>query len=340
MYEKYFGLNRRPFLAKVSGSDVFVGPQTAQTMAGLRKALQVQDAVVLVAGPAGCGKSTLVIRALEAVADTHRAIRIGRMNLRGSDVLEYLLEEFGETDLPHGPIRQFGLLREKLAQLEADGTRIVIVIEDALRLGAESLAELEALTAADAGESGGAALVVMGDARIGQFLPDPQLTRLAQRIHHTHQVRPMSEAELRGYLLHCIRQAGGSFEKVFEPDAAATIRDLSQGITRVANKIVEAAMSAAAANKTRPISADLVAEVARKEFGLKTHAPTKPEPAPAAGPAVQPAPEPVAEPVAQPAVELAAEPVAEPVAEPGVEPAAEPSAEQVQVPPAEPAAGP
>jgi general secretion pathway protein A len=281
MYEKYFGLNRRPFLAKVSGGDVFVGPQTARTMAGLRKALQVQDAVVLVAGPPGCGKSTLVSKALEAVGETHRTLRIGRMSLRGSDLVEYLLEELGETDLPHGPIRQFSLFREKLAELESDGTRIVIVIEDALRLGADLLAELEALTAADAGESNGAALVVMGDGRLAQVLPDPQLTRLAQRLQHTHQVRPMSEPELRGYLMHCIRQAGGDFDKVFAPDVPTAIRELSQGITRIANKIVEAALSAAAASRTRPLSGAFVADVAGREFGLKTHPPVASEPAPA-----------------------------------------------------------
>ena len=70
---------------------------------------------------------------------------------------------------------------EALAQNLAEQlTRNVPGFADAL---AESLAELEALTAADGGESGGAALVVMGDARLVQFLPDPQLTRLAQRLH-------------------------------------------------------------------------------------------------------------------------------------------------------------
>ena len=226
MYEKHFGLNRRPFLAKVSGSDVFVGPQTAQAMAVLRKALQAQDAVVLVAGAPGCGKSTVTAKALDALSNTHRSVRIGRMSLSGTDVLEYLLEELGETRLPNGPIRRFTLLREKLAQLESDGTRVVIVVEDALRLGAESLAELEALTAADGGESGGAALVVMGDARLVQFLPDPQLTRLAQRLQHNVQIRPMSEQELRGYLLHCIRQAGGERERTF----SGTLSPMSRSV--------------------------------------------------------------------------------------------------------------
>ena len=48
MYEEQFGLNRRPFRAKAAGADVFVGPQTATTMAGLKKALSAPDAVVKV----------------------------------------------------------------------------------------------------------------------------------------------------------------------------------------------------------------------------------------------------------------------------------------------------
>ena len=336
MYEKHFGLNRRPFLATVSGNDVFVGPQTAQTMAGLRKGLQVQDAVVLVAGPSGCGKSTVTAKALDAISANHRTVRIGRMSLRGTDVLEYLLEELGVTELPNGPIRQFSTLRERLAQLESDDSRVVIVVEDAIRLGAESLAELEALTAADAGASGGAALVVMGDARLLQFLPDPQLTRLAQRMQHNVQIRPMSEPELRGYLMHCIRQAGGDFEQVFAPDAAAAIHGLSQGIPRVANKIGEAAMFAAAATETRQISADLVTKVAREEFGLKV------APAPAPNPDVERAPEPLTEPVVEtapeplPVVESAPEPEPVPVAEAAPEPEPEPVADAAPEPEPEP----
>ncbi|MEJ2257791.1 MAG: AAA family ATPase [Woeseiaceae bacterium] len=319
MYEQQFGLQRRPFLAKASQSDVFVGPQTAQTMAGLRKALQVQDAIVSVTGPAGSGKSTLVGKAIEAIAATHAAVRIGRMSLGSTDMLEFLLEELGATELPRGTIRQFTALREKLHQLEQDGRHVVIVVEDARRLGVETLAELEALTAADAGESGGAAIVAMGDDDLREFLSDPELTRFDQRIRLRHTVLPLSEPELRGYFMHCFRRAGGDFERAFDQQAAGVIRSLSRGIPRMANNIAEASMAAAAAAGTVPVSAELITEIAIREFGLE-------------GPAVEPRPVAESEPVPEP------EPAPEPV--PAPEPAAKPEAVAEPVPASEPESPP
>ena len=237
MYEQHFGLQKHPFTAKASGADVFVGPQTATTMAGLKKALQSQDAVIAVYGSPGAGKSTLVAKALDAVADTHRSVRIGRMSLDGADALEFLLEELGVTELPRGTIRQFAALREKLGQLESEGKRLVIVVEDAVLTGVDTMAEFEALTAADAGESGGAAIVVMGDERLDDFLKDRQLARLAQRIRQRHEIPPLSPAELRGYLAHCFRKAGKAFEEIFDADAAVVIHDLCNGNPRIANMI-------------------------------------------------------------------------------------------------------
>ncbi len=301
MYEQHFGLKKRPFLAKVAGTDVFVGPQTATTMANLKKALLSQDAVVAVSGPAGVGKTTLVAKALQAIAATHTSVRIGRMHLQGTDALEFLLEELGQEDLPKGPIRQFTALRECFRQLEGQNKRVVIVVEDAQRVGAESLAELEALTAADAGDSGGAAIVLMGDSGLAGLLQDPQLARLAQRVRQRHTIDPLCAAEVRGYLMHCFRLAGVDFEHIFERGSSDLLQQLCGGIPRMANNIVDGVMTAAAAAGLEKIPSSYVAEVAKNEYDLEAAnfvAPakvTEPEPAPEP----EPEPVPVVEPVAE-----------------------------------------
>nr|MDJ0712367.1 hypothetical protein [Woeseiaceae bacterium] len=316
MYEEHFGLKKRPFLAKATGGDVFVGPQTANTMAGLKKALSAQDAIVSVSGSAGVGKTTLVAKALEALRSTHRSVRISRMQLEGTDALEFLLEELGTGPLPKGPIRQFAAFRELIAQLESSGKRFVIIVEDAVRTGIETLAELEALTAADAGESGGAAIVIMGDESLGNVLADPQLARLSQRLRQRLSISPLSVAELRGYLMHAFRAAGGNFDDAFAGQSADMLHRLSGGVPRVANYLAEAVLSAAATDGTSPVDEVLVARVARDDFGLEPASEpevplvVEPEPAPKTVPAPEPAREPAIEAEPQPAPEpdYAAEP--------------------------------
>lgn len=343
MFEEHFGLKKPPFSVKATGAEVFVGPQTAKTMAGFRKALAVQDAVVTVSGPVGTGKTTLVERALDAIGTRYKTIRVGRMQMNSSDVLESLLVVLGVQDRPTGTIQRFAALRKKLKELQDAETRVFILVEDAMRAGAETLAELEALTVGDAGESDGASIVLMGDERLFDFMRDPQLARLQQRIRQRHKIMPLCAAEMLGYLKHSFRMAGGDYERVFDARSAELLHLLSDGIPRIANNLVESVLAAAAAQGLHKIPATLVATVSADDFGLSAdgfdfsapkpvaeHVPdpepavdviaeAAPEPAPVAAPAPQPAPvvDVVAEPPPKPAPV-----VAEP--EPGIPEAAQP----------------
>ena len=79
-------------------------------------------------------------------------------------------------------MRQFAEFGKLLNESATGGGRIVVVVEDACRLGPELVAELESLTAADSGESPGANLVLLGPPQLEELLGDPQLARLQQRI--------------------------------------------------------------------------------------------------------------------------------------------------------------
>ncbi len=337
MYEQHFGFSKRPFPAQATGSDVFVGPQTAKTMAGFRKALAARDAVVTVSGPVGTGKTTLVHRALEAIGTKYKTIRVGRMEMKSSDVLESLLIVLGVKDRPNGTIQRFAALRRKLKELQDAEVRVFIVIEDGLRTGAETLAELEALTAADAGDSDGASIILMGDERLPQFMQDPVVAQLQQRVRQRHTISPLGVAELRGYLIHCLRLAGGDFEEIFDTRSAELLHELSNGIPRIANNLVESTLAAAAGQGIQTLPARLIATVASDEYGLSADnfdfsiaepvVEVAPEPEPEPEPVVDVAPEPEPEP--EPVVDVAPEPEPEPEPEPVVDVEPEPEPEPV-----------
>lgn len=268
MYAQNFGLKRRPFRANATGADVFVGPQIVIAMAGLRKSLAASDAIATVSGPVGSGKTTLVLRTLDSICTDRRIIRIARMQLQCSDILEFLLDELGIKDQPSGPIRKFSAFRRRLQELEEMDCRVFIAVEDSVRLGSENLAELEALTAADTGASDGASIVLMGDEGLVDSLAGPELARTRQRIRQHYTTTALCAAELRGYLRHSFRLSGGDFENVFEANAAPLLHHLSDGIPRVVNNLVEAAMTAAADQDLTQVSSELLAWVAENEFAL------------------------------------------------------------------------
>lgn len=304
MYEKHFGLNKRPFRALAAGTDVFVGPQTAATMAGLKKALAAPDTIVAISGPVGVGKTTLVRRALDAISANNIIISVGRMQLGHDEVLELVLEELGEQ-LATGTVQRFTRFRRLLKEHADKGTRVFVVVEDAVRAGADALSELEALTASDAGVSDGANVVLMGGADIDKVLKTPKLARLTQRLRLRQKISPFGVGELTGYLKHCFRLAGQEFDTIFEPGTAEVLHALSDGIPRMANNIVESVLTSAAETKQDRIGVALIKLVATEEYGLELGQET-------AGIAPQAAEAPIVEPAAVAKAPAAVPPAIEP----------------------------
>jgi type II secretory pathway predicted ATPase ExeA len=281
MYETHFGLKKRPFRALALGNDVFVGPQSAATMAAIKKALATPDAIAAVTGPVGGGKTTVVGRALDGLGKNCIVVPVGRIKLGTDEVLELLLGELGVDDMPASTVQRFTMFRRMLSKFADEDSRVVVVVEDAARIGVDSLSELEALTAADAGVSEGASVVLMGDDALKALLDRPELARVKQRLRIRQRLAPLAGNELHAYFKHCFRLAGGEFDSLFVNGAAVLVHELSGGIPRMANNLVESALAAAAEAGDRQISDEHIRNVAASEFGLEL-----PEPELAIQPAV------------------------------------------------------
>ena len=279
MYEQHFGFKRRPFRAVATGADVFVGPQTAKIMQATKLAIATPDAVIAVMGPPGTGKTTIVNRALDSIDGDKLVIRIARMQLGHDEVLDFLLDELQAQNVPASTIRKVTLFRRLLAERTSAGVRVIIVVEDAIRIGDDALAEIEALTSADGVGNEGAALVIMGEPDLRDRLDGDALTRLKQRIRAYQFVNPLVAPELQGYLKHCFRLGGGEFDLVFDAQGAQFLHALTGGVPRTANSVVEAVLNAAAGRKLPRVDNRFVAAVAESEFGLSAPLPEPVTPA-------------------------------------------------------------
>ena len=167
------------------------------------------------------------------------------MRLAPDEVLQLLLAGFGVTKQVPGTVRQFALFQRVLAERAAADTRVVIVVEDALRIGTEALLELEAITTKDTSNVGGANIVLMGPPEIDKRMSFPELARLRQRSRMAQKIAALSAAEVQGYLKHSLRAAGREYGDLFDDDVGSMLYRLSEGIPRVINNICDAALAAA-----------------------------------------------------------------------------------------------
>ena len=216
----------------------------------------------------GSGKSTAVAHSLGAISGKNAIVRVGRFPLQRGEILDLLFDHMQIQQRPPRGNQKLALFRQLLFNLAENDSRMFILVEDAPHLGLNILAELEVLTAADTGPSDGANVILMGDDSLPELLASKPLARLRQRVRLRRKLDACTTEELGGYLTHNFRQAGGDFDKVFADGAAALLHELSGGILRVANNLVESSMEAAAESQAELVDLDLIARVANEEFGL------------------------------------------------------------------------
>jgi len=195
--------------------------------------------------------------ALESISPGRMVAWVGRMQLAPDEVLELLLAGFGVSGQAKGTIRRFAAFRRLLNERAAAGAQVAIVVEDAMRIGNDALAELEALTAADTGDAASANIILMGPPELNKLLITPELARIHQRIRLRQTIDPFCATEVHGYLKHCIREAGGDYDAIFDDGVTDIVIRCSGGIPRIINTLCETALTTAAGTNAKRVSLQL-----------------------------------------------------------------------------------
>jgi general secretion pathway protein A len=262
MYEKYFGLNKSPFLMTPDPSALLLTAAHREALAGLSYGALNRKGFVVLTGEAGTGKTTLVRRLLElgAEADARCSVVFNPL-LTPAEFLELLLINFGVRNLPASKALRLVKLEQLLNETHAAGKAAVLIVDEAHKLSYEVFEEIRLLTNFETSEQKLLQIVLSGQPELTRVLSHPNLWQLKQRIAVRVHIDPLHPEDVRAFIQHRWTRAGGAMPHPFTEEAISLIALWSQGIPRLVNSLCDNSLMQVIGQNGKTVGADEIAQV-------------------------------------------------------------------------------
>jgi general secretion pathway protein A len=263
MYLGHFGLEREPFSLTPDPGFLFFTPRHREALAGLLFAVTGRKGFMVLTGEAGTGKTTLVRKLLQSIPVTCAQFSVVvNPALNSSEFLEYVLMDFGVSDIPSSKALRLSVLRKLLIKTHREGKTSVLVVDEAHVLTAELLEEIRLLSNFEMSDQKLLLVILVGQNELNSLLERSSLAQLKQRIAVRLQIEPLDEQEVRRYLQMRWTRAGAVRRLPLSEGAIELIVRYSRGIPRVVNAICDAALTNAYGIGVVNVGASEIQEVA------------------------------------------------------------------------------
>ena len=284
MYTAYYNLREEPFRLTSDPRFFHLAEPHAAALATLVEAVMRRKGFVLMTGPIGTGKTTVVHTALqiltERAATNHPISSAFILNptLSREEFLEMLLSEFEITCTSTSKPARLAALQRMLLETQRKGGTSLLLVDEAHLLTPELLEEIRLLSNADTYQEKLLQIVLCGQPELLGILRKPEIRALRQRVASSCVLRPLSFPEVRAYIAERLHSAG--FRGAASPFPAQVIEEivrLTEGTPRLVNLLCDACLTLGCKTHRQVIDLGIVAEAAT-ELGLnEIHAEPEPD---------------------------------------------------------------
>jgi type II secretory pathway predicted ATPase ExeA len=275
MYEAHFGFRQRPFRPTPDSDGWYPATTHEQGLARLLRGIASDDALLLLTGEPGTGKTLLCHRLLDQFgADTPSAFLT---NSHCDDRAGLLQAILFELSLPHEgrtPQEMRLALTEFLLAHYGAGRRALILVDEAQHLSADLLEELRLLGNLESAHGRAVQIVLIGQPAILDTLHRPELKAVQQRLAVRVRLEVLDVHESADYLLHHIRAACGRPERIITDEALTILARGSQGVPRLLNQAAHQALTLAFEADAAQVDAEAALE-ALALLGLEANEPAE-----------------------------------------------------------------
>jgi type II secretory pathway predicted ATPase ExeA len=249
MYENFFGLSQRPFLAAPSAESYLPTSSMEQARQTLIRVIDRAEGPGLVVGPAGTGKTL----ACQLLAKHFRGrflvamLNSTRLATRRALLQNILFElRLPYRDLDDGELRLS--LIDHLEPRSEGNDGLLLLVDEAHTLPLRLLEEVRLITNLVRDGQPRVRLVLAGNMAMEERLANPKLESFHQRIAARCYLQSMHRDETIYYVREQIRRAAGSGSPpaLFTDDALRAVHTATDGIPRLVNQLCDHALMLAA----------------------------------------------------------------------------------------------
>lgn len=244
-YLEYFGLKEDPF--KITPDYTYFFPSVTHKLAEnlLNYVVKTGEGFCVIIGEPGTGKTTILRKFLSNLPPEFVYALILNPILNPEEFLKVLLDEFNITysrDISKNEV--FKIFKKFLEENVIKGKKTLVIIDEAQNLPFDTLEELRLLSNLETEKEKLIQIILFGQPELEEKLSDPRLRQLNQRITNKLFLKPLSKEEVKRYINHRLKVAGG--EKImFEENTIESIYLLTYGYPRLVNIVSSRALMAA-----------------------------------------------------------------------------------------------
>jgi len=266
MYLDYWQLETKPFEPGSDRSTFYPCESHEGALHKLRYGVESRSGALLLAGPAGTGKTMLLDRLVQELDDSYQPlVHLVFPQMSSRDLLVYLAEQLGAppADPPRHTIEEsVRRLEFFLTQNSEQNRHALVVIDEAHLL--EDCGALETLRLLlNFEQAGRPSLTLLLVGQMGLVSAVGRLPSLEERIGVKTLLRSLTAEESSAYVEHRM-QAAGATREIFSPDALEAIHYLAHGIPRQINRLGDLALLVGFADRLPQLTAGQIESVSEE----------------------------------------------------------------------------
>jgi general secretion pathway protein A len=264
MYTSFYGLSEKPFSLTPDPRYLFLSAPHREALAHVLYGIEQGEGFIAITGEVGTGKTTLCRTLLQRLEKDTEIAFLFNPTLSGKALVRAISQEFGLDTRGKTRSDLTDQLYEFLLETNRKGRRVLLIIDEAQNLKAETLEEIRLFSNLETTTSKLLQILLFGQPELDEKLESHELRQLRQRISVRWKLRPMTIDESIEYVRHRLAVASGSDREVFTERALREVQRCSRGIPRLINLLCDRALLSGFAAGRAQITHDEVNAAAKE----------------------------------------------------------------------------